>query len=226
MKKTIYTWCIFIVNSCNILSAQKTSLPVALYENSDTTKPLIFYISGDGGLNKFSSSFMQSLNKEGYTIMGLNAKDYFWNKKEPREAANAIETTINSVSKKWKEKNIILIGYSFGADVSPFILTHFSAALSNRIDKLILLSPSAKTDFEIHIFQMLGWGKSAGESVPAEINKISKPVTIIVGDDENEFPFNQLTIKNKKVIKMPGGHHYDGHVDALCKQVIERIKQS
>jgi len=71
---------------------------------------------------------------------------------------------------------------------------------------------------------MFGLGKDEGESVPGEINKISKPVTIIVGDDENEFPFDKLTIKNKQLIKMKGGHHYDGDVDALSKQVIQQIK--
>jgi type IV secretory pathway VirJ component len=167
---------------------------------------------------------MQSLNKEGYAVIGLNAKDYFWNKKKPQEAATAIEEAINGSNKEWKRKSIVLIGYSFGADVSPFMLTHFSATLSNKVNHLILLSPSAKTDFEIHLLQMLGWGKDDGESVPKEINKISKPVTIIVGDDENEFPFDQLTIKNKQVIKMPGGHHYDGDVDALHKQVVQQIK--
>jgi len=224
MKKTITISFILLLGIFNILSAQKTSLPLSLYASTDTTKPLLFYISGDGGFNKFSTSFMQSLNKEGYAVIGLDAKDYFWNKKKPQEAATAIEEVLNGSNKEWKKKNIVLIGYSFGADVSPFMLTHFSAALSNRINHLILLSPSAKTDFEIHVLQMLGWGKDAGESVPAEINKILKPVTIIVGDDENEFPFDQVTIKNKRIIKMPGGHHYDGDVDALCKQVIQQIK--
>jgi len=224
MKKTITISLIVLVGIFNILSAQKTSLPLSLYASTDTTKPLIFYISGDGGFNKFSTFFMQSLNKEGYAVIGLDAKDYFWNKKKPQEAATAIEAAINGSNKEWKKKNIVLIGYSFGADVSPFMLTYFSAALSNKISHLILLSPSAKTDFEIHVLQMLGWGKDGGESVPAEINKILKPVTIIVGDDENEFPFDQLTIKNKRIIKMPGSHHYDGDVDALCKQVIQQIK--
>ena len=224
MKKTITISFILLLGIFNILSAQKTSLTLSLYASTDTTKPLLFYISGDGGFNKFSTSFMQSLNKEGYAVIGLDAKDYFWNKKRPQEAATAIEEVLNGSNKEWKKKNIVLIGYSFGADVSPFMLTHFSAALSNRINHLILLSPSAKTDFEIHVLQMLGWGKDAGESVPAEINKILKPVTIIVGDDENEFPFDQVTIKNKRIIKMPGGHHYDGDVDALCKQVIQQIK--
>jgi type IV secretory pathway VirJ component len=224
MKKTITTSFILFLGICNVLSAQKTSLPLSLYASIDTTKPLIFYISGDGGFNKFSTSFMQSLNQEGYAVIGLDAKDYFWNKKKPQEAATAIEEAINGSNKEWKKKNIVLIGYSFGADVSPFMLTHFSAALGNKVNHLILLSPSAKTDFEIHVLQMLGWGKDAGESVPAEINKILKPVRIIVGDDESGFPFDLLTIKNKRIIKMPGGHHYDGDVEALCKQVIQQIK--
>jgi len=224
MKKMIDTSVILLFSIYNILSAQHTSLPLSLYANSDTTKPLIFYISGDGGFNRFSTSFMQSLNKEGYAVIGLNAKDYFWNKRKPQEAASAIEDAINGSNKEWKKKNIVLIGYSFGADVGPFILNHFSAALSSKVSRLILLSPSSKTDFEIHVLQMFGWGKNQGESVPAEVNKISKPVMIIVGDDEDEFPFNELTIKNKQVIKMPGGHHYDGDVGALCKQIVQQIK--
>jgi type IV secretory pathway VirJ component len=215
---------IFFVLTGNVLFAQKTSLPLSFYTNTDTTKPLIFYVSGDGGFNKFSTSLMQTLNKEGYAVIGLNAKDYFWSKKKPQEAATAFEAAINESNKQWKKKNVVLIGYSFGADVAPFMLTHFSSALSNKVTHLILLSPSSKTDFEIHVMQMFGLGKSEGESVPAEINKISKPITIIIGDDENEFPFDQLTIKNKQVIKMPGGHHYDGDVNALCKQIVQQVK--
>ena len=84
------------------------------------------------------------------------------------QAATAIEDAINGSNKDWKKKNIVLIGYSFGADVSPFMLTHFSPALNNKINHLVLLSPSEKTDFEIHVMQMFGWGKNEGESVPAE----------------------------------------------------------
>lgn len=215
---------ILFVFAGDILFAQKTSLPLSVYTSADTAKPLLFYISGDGGFNKFSTLLMQALNKEGFAVIGLNAKDYFWSKKKPQEAANAIETAINESSKQWKKKNVVLIGYSFGADVAPFMLTHFSAAMSNKVSHLVLLSPSTKTDFEIHVMQMFGWGKDEGESVPQEVNKITKPVAIIVGDDENEFPFNELTIKNKQIIKMPGGHHYDGDVKDVSKQIIQQVR--
>src|SRR5216110_2529670 len=118
MKKTIAI--ILFFSLCLVSSSQKTVLPLSFHSNADTTKPLIFYISGDGGFNKFSTSFMQSLNKEGYAVIGLDAKDYFWNKKRPQEAATAIEEVLNGSNKEWKKKNIVLIGYSFGADVSPF----------------------------------------------------------------------------------------------------------
>ena len=224
MKKPISILFALAFSLFNILSAQKTSLPLLLYSSADTTKAIIFYISGDGGFNKFSTSFMQTLNKQGYAVIGLNAKDYFWTQKPPKEAASAIEAAINESNKQWKRNNIVLIGYSFGADIAPFMLTNFSSVLASKVSRLILLSPSPKTDFEIHVMQMLGWGKSSGQSVPAEINKISKPVIFIVGDDEKEFPFSQLTIKNKQIIKMPGGHHYDGDVSALSYQIVAQIK--
>ena len=224
MKKTFTISFIVFFSICNFLSAQEKKMPLSLYSSADTTKPLIFYISGDGGFNKFSTTFMEAINKQGYAVIGLSAKDYFWSRKKPQEAANAIEAAINESNKQWKKKNIVLIGYSFGADVAPFMFTHFSPAMAARVNQLILLSPSPKTDFEIHVMQMLGWGKNTGESVPAEINKISKPISFIVGDDENEFPFSQLTIKNKQIVKMPGGHHYDGDVNALYKQIVALIK--
>jgi type IV secretory pathway VirJ component len=224
MKKKISILFALILNAFTILSAQKTTLPLSLYSSTDTTKPIIFYISGDGGFNKFSTSFMQTLNKQGYAVIGLNSKDYFWTQRKPKEAASAIEAAIDESNKQWKRNNIVLIGYSFGADVAPFMLTNFSSALASKVSRLILLSPSPKTDFEVHVMQMLGWGKNAGESVPAEINKISKPVIFLVGDDEKEFPFSQLTIKNKEIIKMPGGHHYDGDVGTLTKEIVTHIK--
>ena len=103
MKKTI-TVIIILITRC-ILYGQTSTLPLSLYSSTDTTQPLIFYISGDGGFNKFSTAFMQTLNKDGFAIIGLNAKDYFWSKKKPQEAATAIEAAINESNKQWKRKN-------------------------------------------------------------------------------------------------------------------------
>ncbi|HEU0063823.1 MAG TPA: AcvB/VirJ family lysyl-phosphatidylglycerol hydrolase [Flavisolibacter sp.] len=196
--------------------AQSSNLPIQVLKGSDASKPVIMYLSGDGGWNKFSNSFMSELNKHGYSIIGLNSRSYFWKKKTPKEAAENISTAVEGYMKLWKSNSFILIGYSFGADVAPFIQTNFSNAILNNLRHTVLMSPSDKTDFEVHVLGMLGFTNS-GESVPDQINKLSKPLTIIYRNDEKE-----LALKNKvKIIKLDGGHHYDGHVEELVKKITE-----
>jgi hypothetical protein len=42
--------------------AQDTQLPIKALPSSDTTKPLVFYITGDGGWTGFSDAFLQSFS--------------------------------------------------------------------------------------------------------------------------------------------------------------------
>ena len=53
--------------------AAQQNLPVTVLPVADTSKPLLFYISGDGGMNKFSNAVLQSFQKKGYGIVGLNS---------------------------------------------------------------------------------------------------------------------------------------------------------
>lgn len=200
-------------------------LPVKIFPGSDSTRPLLFYISGDGGLdNSFSSAFVRKLNALGYPVIGLNAKSYFWSRKKPQEAADAIGKLLTNYMGQWKTKSCILIGYSFGADVLPFIQRRLPAPLQAQNSKVILMSPSDKTDFEIHVLGMMGWGSSSGESVPAEVNKLAKPVVLVFGSDENEFPVKDIHLPNLLTLRLPGGHHYDGNVDEVVKQLAARMK--
>jgi type IV secretory pathway VirJ component len=122
---------------------------------------------------------------------------------------------------KFNRKKIILIGYSFGGDVMPFVYNLLPAVVSAQVVNINLLSPSPYTDFEIHVLGMMGVGSSGGKSVVAAINKIStKPITLLFGDDENDFPVNQLVIKNYVNVRLEGGHHYDGDEAKVCNSIL------
>jgi type IV secretory pathway VirJ component len=198
-------------------------LPVITLANNDTSKPMIFYISGDGGWNKFSNTLMKNFNARGYPVLGLNARDYFWKKKDPAQAANDFSVLLNHYLSEWKRKSFILIGYSFGADVSPFIVTRLDTHLESRLDDIVLMSPSPKTDFEIHISGMLGFGNREGQSVPDEINKLKTKLLFVFGSDENDFPMKSLRTSNYKIARLPGGHHYDGNPAAVCKTILDNV---
>ncbi|MCW3119579.1 MAG: hypothetical protein JWM28_3661 [Chitinophagaceae bacterium] len=208
------------------LYAQSTvsQLPVTVLPGSDTTKPLILYISGDGGWNNFSTSFINTINSKGYPVVGLNAKEYFWHKKDAARTAKDVISLLAVHMKNMKAKNIVLIGYSFGADVMPFVATRFDKNIQDKLKYIVLMSPSETTDFEVHVADLLGIGKQSGESVPAEINKIPQPLLFVFGDKEDGFPLKEITIKNYKVNKLPGGHHYDGDPTAVCNVILPYIK--
>ena len=205
-----------------VVSAQ-TNLPLQYTDNSDTSKPLIVYISGDGGMNTFTSSLIKSLNKKGYAVLALDAKDYFWHKKDPQEFASAMGLSISNYLSSKKRNSFVVLGYSFGADVSPFLATRLSSSLRPKCKEVMLLSPSTNTDFEIKLLDMLGLGGSKGKNVVNELNKVNAPVVFFFGSDEKDFPLNEITIK-KQVVIMEGGHHYDNNVDDLASKIVGKIR--
>ncbi len=215
MNKLIVVLILFFVQN---QTWGQTDLPIDTLMSKDMSKPLVLYISGDGGFNSFSKSFMKQWNGAGYPVVGLNARSYFFRAKQPDVAAKAIADLLNHYITTWKRSNIILIGYSFGADVLPFIQTRLPQTLQTRIAHTILLSPSHTTDFEVHLF----YGHS-GISVPAEINKLNNATLLVYGDKESDVPVAE--IKNQKLtsLRFGGDHHYDDNVDDLVSQVLKRL---
>lgn len=201
------------------------SLPTKiLTSNKDSSKPVILYISGDGGWNKFSTSLIQQFAAAGYPVIGLNAKSYFWEKKTPQQTGADVQLLLDKYCKEWKRNKIILMGYSFGADVLPFVHNNLANEWQKKIKQQVLLSPSANTDFEVHLSEMLGYRRKNGMSVVDEINKTANCTFIFVfGEADDNFPLNQLKAKNYKNINLPGGHHFDNNVNELADKIEQEL---
>jgi type IV secretory pathway VirJ component len=187
--------------------------------------PLVLYISGDGGLNDFSTSFCDGYHQAGYNVSALNAKSYFWNKKKPEDVAAEINSYVQGKFSGKTQKRWTLIGYSFGADVLPFIINRLPDSTRSALTGAVMISPSTSTDFEIHWSDMLGFGKKRGMDVVAEINRMPGVKTVTVfGDDEKDFPISKITIKNYTNRVLAGGHHFDGDTAQLVRAIIALVK--
>ena len=198
-------------------SVQTNILPVKEW-NSSLQIPFVLYITGDGGFNNFSTSLCTAINKKGYSITALNAKSYFWETKSPEDAAKDVSGLITEYLSLWKRNEVILVGYSFGADVMPFIQTRLSPGVINKIRHTVLFSPSKNTDFTIHLF----YGDD-GSSVISEINKLNRPVLIVFGDEEKDLPDKQISNKNVLVMKVAGDHHYDDKISEIINDIAKRL---
>lgn len=188
------------------------------------TEPMIVYITGDGGMKKFSASVIESFHQKSYPVVALNALKYFWSKKTPQQAAKDIAALIKYYQSQWGNNHgILLIGYSLGADVLPFIYTSLPSDVAVEVKQLVLLSPSLYTDLEVHVSDMLGKSSNKGMSVPTEINKItSKPLLLVFGAEEKEFNFSALSIPYQKLI-LPGGHAYDEDANGVAGKILTAL---
>jgi type IV secretory pathway VirJ component len=221
--KRIVLVIISILSAGNVFS-QETNLPVIEW-NGTSQNPFILYISGDGGFNRFSLDLCITLNKAGYSITAINAKTYFWNQKTPEQTAGDISGYLQKKFRDRKNQQLVLVGYSFGSDVIPFVVNRFPGPEKNKLLSVILLSPSASTDFEVHWLDMFGAGKKRSMDVVAEINKMGDQKTVtIFGSDETDFPVKKIKLKNHRNEVLPGGHHFAGDTDEVARTMIKYFK--
>ncbi|MEO8960855.1 MAG: AcvB/VirJ family lysyl-phosphatidylglycerol hydrolase [Ginsengibacter sp.] len=181
-------------------------LPVTLIPaKKQGGETMVLFLTGDGGWNTFSQKLADQYASSGIPVVALNSLKYFWKKRTPEGTTQAVSDLLYKYSKEWGKKNILLCGYSFGADVMPFIYTRLPVDMKEKVSRIQLLSPSAYTDFEVHISYLF---ISKKINVASEVQKITKPIICYYGDSE-EKPLQNITMPNFKMIILNGNHHYE-----------------
>jgi len=207
----------FTQNMTSVLSADDISLSLLPSIKNDTL-PIALVISGDGGWTSFDQSFSRILADNGIPVVGLDAQKYFWDKKSPEGTAQDVVKAVQYFMTLWNRKSFILIGYSFGACVVPFIAEKLPEQLKSNLKGVFSLSPDEKGDFEIHITDMLSLGGANEQyDVLAEMKRIKEfhPVCIF-GEEEESDTRIHFAETGAKIFTLPGTHHYDNNFTALA----------
>jgi type IV secretory pathway VirJ component len=207
------------------VSAQ--DLPVTAWNGDSLDKrPLIFYVSGDGGINRFSTQLCETIKNEGYDVAALNARSYFYSRKTPEQTAFDFGNYLNQIIKGRINQQIVLIGYSFGADIVPFILNRLPNYIHTKVMVSFLMASSGSTDFEIHWSDILGGNSKRKMDVVSEINRLAgDSIVIISAGNDHSLDINKITLHTYTREVLPGGHHFDGDTDEITKVIIKHIQQ-
>jgi len=205
----------------NLNIDQLKNLPLIITNTKLQNKnaPVALIISGDGGWYGFEQLLADNLAKQGIPSIGLDSKRYFWKRRSPEETAGDITKALNYYGKEWNREKILLVGYSLGAEIVPFLVTRMSEEMRSNILSEVLLSPETNTDFEVHISNMLGIGNRQNTyNVIDEIDKIKiVPTLIIFGEGEKSKVPALLTDTSVKIKIIPGDHHYKFDIQLIIK---------
>ncbi|MGD9842009.1 MAG: AcvB/VirJ family lysyl-phosphatidylglycerol hydrolase [Steroidobacteraceae bacterium] len=190
------------------LAPEVKDLPITEVPATRAGDELAILLTGDGGWAELDQGVAHELATAGVSVVALSSLQYFWKERKPEQAAKDLSRLIAHYSQVWQRPRIILLGYSFGADVLPAIINALPAADRARIISVGLLSLLPRTSFEIHV---AGWlGQVVGEAeVKPQLDKLAAagiPVTCVYGRDDDESFCRQLPANLAKVVELPGGH--------------------
>lgn len=199
-----------------------SDLPLVELPAGRPSNMLAIVVSGDGGWRDLDKTIAHRLQSEGVSVIGIDSLRYFWSRKTPEQTASDIARVIQTYTARWHATSVALIGYSFGADVLPFVYNRLPAHARDEVTMISLLGYAKAADFEIRVAGWLGMPPSSA-ALPAlpEITKVPPGmVQCFYGKDEVDTICPQLAKSGIAVIRTPGAHHFGGDYDHLAQVIL------
>ena len=182
------------------------------------------FMSGDGGWAGLDQDVAGALAANGIPVVGLDSLRYYWNARTPDGVAADTDRMIRFYLAHFAKQRVLLVGYSQGADVLPFAVNRLPAASHAHVGLVALMGMSEHALFEFHLTSWVSDDNSGPATLP-EIHRIADiPVVCIYGADENDSLCPKLDPKAFKVVKLKGGHHFDGDYAGLASTIISSAK--
>lgn len=193
-----------------------------------TADYFVVIISGDGGWANIDKDIAGALSEQGVAVIGWNSLRYFWEAKNPEVMSADLNRVIQYYKQNWGKSKCILVGFSLGADVLPFMVSHLPADMQQTVSGLVLLSPSQSVDFQFHVSDWLESEGGNTHPLLPEMAKISQiPVLCVYGEGDDETLCQHLTEgQGKHIVRLPGDHHFDGDYDTVTQLLLSRFPVS
>jgi type IV secretory pathway VirJ component len=184
---------------------------------------LVVMLSGDGGWAAFDRGVSAVFAAQGIGAVGLDSLSYFWKQRTPAETAAAVAGIIEWYMEHWNKRRVILFGYSFGADVLPFIVNRLPPPLLAHLDRVVFAGLGPRAAFEFHLSNWLSDAPEDGLPVVDEVRRMPTIRTIcLYGSDEG--PASACPdLKNTAVIlhELPGDHHFNDDYARIVETALD-----
>lgn len=150
---------------------------------------LAFMISGDGNWADADKKISAELASRGIAVVGLEARSYLKQRHPDADMATAdAEEILRTYMAKWNRRDIVLIGYSRGADIIPFVANRLPEDLRSRIRDIVLIGPVPNANFEFHYIDLVK-NVRRDDDVPLlpEVEKLDwARILCVYGEDEHD----------------------------------------
>jgi type IV secretory pathway VirJ component len=196
------------------------SLVEVLPQSRSDGNVMAVVLSGDGGWAEIDKSVAAALSAAGVPVVGWSSLDYYWRPRTPEQAAADLARIVEHYTTAWQKERVLVIGYSFGADVAPFLVNRLQDSAKNRIANVVLLSPSETATFEFHLASWLGDGADRRYPTAPEVARLSIPVTCVSASDESNSVCQTVKSARLRALTIGQGHHFSGEYGRIVEAIL------
>jgi type IV secretory pathway VirJ component len=175
---------------------------------------LAVFVSGDGGWRAIDQRVAEQLHARGFGIVGLVSPRFFAKARTAEESSCALQRIMEHYVIRWRAPRVVVIGYSRGAGVLPFMVNRLSAPWRNRIVVVALMGLDPTVAFHVTPFPEPEF------PVRGEVERLrSKHVLCFYGVNERDSLCRQISPAIAMPIAEPGSHHFAGNYDDLARTI-------
>jgi len=174
-------------------------------------------------------------------VAGVSTFKYFWRYRSPDESAHDLDRLLDRYTAQWNKQRVLLIGYSFGADVLPTIVGKLRPDNRAKLSQLVLLSASRDVNFEIELegYMQQGWWTTHTHNLLQWLNPVVHtdavpPILALGGKPPMACYYGTEDASDSgctdpklpafvTVYKKAGSHHFDENYEQLATELIERM---
>lgn len=178
-------------------------------------------LSGDGGWTGLDKDVAAALAARGVAVVGWDSLRYFWKARTPDELASDAGRLIAHYSQQWQKPHVMLLGYSQGANVLPFLVNRLASDQRDKVALVAMTGLGLEADFEFHFANWVGASAKALAIIP-ETARLGSPKAIcIYGREDPESSCTRLDPKRVQAIALPGGHHFNGDYGKVAETILQ-----
>ena len=202
-------------------------LPVVRVKPTEPRRRLAaIIISGDGGWAGLDKQIAKSLAEAGIEVLGLDSLRFFWQRRSPDEASAALARMLEAVNGSNGAVDTVIIGYSFGADVLPFMVNRLPETHQRKIAAVVLLGPGSTAEFEFHLADWLGGTRPDSAPTFPEAKRMRVPKLLCVqGENEKDSLCQRLTSPPVQKMVTKGSHHFGGDYHSIVEAILKLVQQ-
>jgi type IV secretory pathway VirJ component len=186
------------------------------------TNALGVVLSGSGGWTSVDRRIGNQLAARGVPTIGISAANYFWKVRTPDGTGEDLTRILKHYLTAWHKEKIVLVGYSQGADIMPFMINRLPADLRARVVMVGLIGPDPNAQFRLHPDAWMSGREADPEYLVApEIARLKGlKVVCVLAEKELDSLCPKLDPKGVAMFKVPGGHDFGGQAPALAEHFV------